>query len=138
MRWPLVSRDAYDLAVSQLAREQAHCRDLDARFTTLWADSADKVSRATYEALLEKYHALKVVGAAPPEPPRVMVERPANPIMDAVSLAGGNDMERRAFLGSWATQQRLAGTNEDDIVHQLLNWKSVDEDDEPQADRMRS
>lgn len=135
MRWPFVSRERYDAVLASAVAREADVARLHDRLLDLMREN---VPRSTYDGLLEKYHALKVVGAAPVEPHRVMVERPANPIMDAVSLAGGNDMERRAFLGSWATQQRLAGTNEDDIVHQLLNWKSVDEDDEPQADRMRS
>lgn len=124
MRWPWVSRARH----MEVRRAWIDARnDLSSAVVALH-DQRD-LSERRYADLLAKYHALKVAGASAPEPARTALVRPDNPIMDAISLASGADMERRGFLGAWATEQRLRGRVEEDIVHELLNWKSVDDDD---------
>jgi hypothetical protein len=87
--------------------------------------------KARYADLLEKYHALKLQGAATP-PPMVqgLAKRADDPIMDAISLAAGTDQERRRYLGNWVKQERMKGREQEAIVHDLLNWQVVGEGDE--------
>lgn len=85
------------------------------------------VERARFDALLEKYHALKLAGAGEPVTAPTPLERTKPSAVDEVigSVAGSNSRLRKQ-LKDYVVQQRFAGSDDKEIAHALLNW---DEDD---------
>ena len=82
---------------------------------------------ARYDALLEKYHALRLAGQAVPEPaPAPLPERERDPIADVIGVVAGSNATLRRQLVAHARRKRAEGEDETDIVHGLLNWEEDD------------
>lgn len=88
MKWPFVSR-----AGAEALRDVV---DAQARLLREIKDDAERAliaERARYDALLDKYHALRVAGANPKEPDRIIppAKQPPRPIMHAIRAISPRD-----------------------------------------------
>ena len=110
-RWPWVSRTAWDFAAQE-------CADLQRRVQAQAEDA--RVERIRYDALLDKYHALKLVGAAvpvTPSPPREPREH--DPIAAAIYARAGGDRRLIRAMGQFAKDQRTMGAGIEEILTQI-------------------
>lgn len=103
MRWPFVSRRAYD---DVKAMKNVECENYKALFKE-------------YRDLLDKYHALKVQGAAVPEGPRDA--KPIDPVSAAITQAAGHDPKLRALMAREAMRMRAAQFPDHEIVDAIQN-----------------
>lgn len=113
MRWPWVSRELADMACAQV-------RDYAARL--------QMVTR-NYDALLEKYHALKMQGATFSEPTRVVEQKRPDPVQDAITEKSGNRHGLKLHLTGWAAKQRALNVEDDKIINAITNWRSESDDE---------
>ena len=120
MRWPWVSRDASDLA--QRAATFAHEEAVAAVERANELKDALVVERARYDALFERYDALKVTGARPPL--EVAEISPVGEAIDAKVRQFGNSTRLRRILQSFATRERLRGMDSDAIIARVMDWSS--------------
>lgn len=98
MSWLPVPRSVYDAVLQQLT-------DANAR----------------YEALLEKYHALRLQYGANPLPTGRLEARPPNPVVEAIVAKAGSDTLRRAHLSRFASEQRGLGVADAEIAAAITN-----------------
>jgi hypothetical protein len=129
-RWPWVSRAnaREERRVNDLEAERRITRDREA----LLVRQAD-VAEMRYAALLEKYHALKVVGATPPVIPVIIPAEPVAPkplspiaqvIREQTSGGGRHDHALASHLWTYANQLKAGGKTEDEIVGALVEWQT--------------
>ena len=84
-------------------------------------------AQARYDALLEKYHALKLAGAAEPAPaPAPLPRTKATAVDEVIGAVAGSNSRLRKQLKDFAVAQRFAGSDEQEIAHALLNWQEDD------------
>lgn len=108
MRWPWVSREDFDAQTEQA--------------TSLLADE-----RQRYDALLEKYHALRTSGASVPEPkpePRKAPEPDA--VTQAIIKKSGNSKLLRKHYAEYVANCRAGGIGEDEIAQSILVGETDD------------
>lgn len=96
MQWPWVSRALNDFVVSQLLEE----REENAR-------------------LLEHLVALKVQGAAVPEPIPTLQRAPLDPVQAAITAKAGSDRQLRTLMGREAAKARAMGMSDAEIIQQI-------------------
>lgn len=89
MKWPWVSREAYDERAASLVRAVDQVGQLVA---------AAHDQRTRYDMLLEKYHALKLQGAAIPEPQPTLPKRERDPLIEAINAKAGSNHFLRARM----------------------------------------
>lgn len=107
MKWPWVSRAVVDEAEGQ-------ARELVGRSFALTQQL--ECERARYDALLEKYHALKVVGAAP-EVIRAPIEAPEpDPVTQAILARSHGNARLYQHHVAFANRQRALGIDETNIA----------------------
>lgn len=106
MRWP-VSAGAFDAVVTLLTAERA----------------AAQVAAARYDALLDKYHALRLVGGVSPQP---VAERRDDPVSQAIIAKARGNPALYAHYASYVATQRAMRIPEDSIVQSIL--RGVDDD----------
>lgn len=111
MRWPWVSRDVYE---SETRRAEA------------WKEQANRECDK-YESLLDKYHALKIQGAAVPEEPQKLAPTNMDPVMCAITAKAGPDRKLRAMMSRQAMLARAAGIPDMEIIQQIEQGVSVDD-----------
>lgn len=73
-------------------------------------------SRAQYEALLAKYHDLRVQGAAPP----AQVERAMDPVTQAIIARSRNNPLLHRHYQTYVAEQRAMGLDEGEIAQAIL------------------
>lgn len=113
-----VSRAALDAERTLAKQWEDWCRDL--------VNESD-AQRRRYDALLEKYHALKLAGASTPAPaPAPLPRTPANPLDEVIGTVAGTNSRLRKQLKDFAAIQRFQGADEQEITHMLLNWSEDD------------
>lgn len=81
--------------------------------------------RSRYDALLEKYHALKASGAAPELSPLTRPER--DPVIDAITYKAGTDSKLRSIMIQAAMAQRAADKSDEEIIKQIESGIADDE-----------
>lgn len=127
MIWPFGGRalyDAMDRARQSAASDAIHHAlrlVIDRQTGELAAE------RERYDALLEKYHALKLAGASTPEP-TVAHDRPTpDPLMQAITLrAAGNPQLRATMLRQLAEDRRNPLLSDMDIERRIQDGIAVD------------
>lgn len=108
MRWPWeTERELH----SALLREQ------EAHAMTKEALSQTKEMFVRYDDLLDKYHALKLSGATPPQPPPQPVQ--LDPVIAAINDASHRNPKLRALMSREAQRLRLAGFDDHEIIQQI-------------------
>lgn len=112
MKWPFVSRSAFDLAIEERYR-------VEARYDLL---------HAAYLELNGKMFATMVEATKKPEPTK-MPERTRDAVIDAIMVRAGSNGQIRAHLASWAMQQRRNQVPDDQIINNIVVWASPDDDD---------
>lgn len=108
MRWPFVSRSDYDIAMDSIEVFKVRAAEFRVQ-----AELADR----HYDDLLDKYHALKVSGATPPQPPPQPVQ--VDPVIAAINDASNRDPKLRALMSREAQRLRLAGFDDHEIIQQI-------------------
>lgn len=112
MKWPWVSRDdRLAVVVTEYARQTV---ELDQRW------------QARYDALLDKYHALKVSGASVPEPAPTLQHPDYDPVQAAITAKAGPDRKLRAMMRREAMQSRAAGIPDIEIIQAIEQGVTVD------------
>lgn len=96
MTLPWVSRGRYEDAIERL-----------------------RIRDAEYGRLFDKYDALRLQGASAPEPKPVLARKEADPVMQAISQAAGNNGALRALMVTQAMQDRRMGKDDDDIIDNI-------------------
>jgi hypothetical protein len=104
--WPWVSREAFDEVIRTMAYHQ----------------QAVNVANERYDALLEKYHALKLQGAEAPPPVTQYPPRTAEPddeLKALIAEQAGGDLRRRAIILRQLRQDRADGVSPEEIRRQI-------------------
>lgn len=112
MKWPVVSRAAFDLVTEEL-------RQSEARYDALWT---------SYDALNGRLFATLMEATKKPEPVK-MPERTRDQVIDAIMARAGTNGQLRAHLAAWAMQQRRSQVPDDQIINSIVIWASPDDDD---------
>lgn len=111
MSLPWVSRESYDMLI---ALHNATAQDLTASFER-------------FDALLEKYHALKLAGASVPEPKaEPQPPKEPDPVTSAIIARAGKSQALRKHYYEFVNEQRKEGVPDDEIAHAILT--GVDDD----------
>lgn len=95
-----------------------------------WWALREEVSkeRSRYDNLLEKYHALKIQGAAPePAPPPVMTPKAPDPVYEAITAAAGADRGLRASMSREAQRYRAMHIPDIEIIRRIQGGESDEE-----------
>lgn len=106
MSWPWVSRPLYDDAIQTVAA----MREREVLLTN------------RYDALMEKYHSLKLAGAAPEPKPSEVQPLPARVEDEArllISEICSTDYRKRSMMLKQLAMDRADGTNEDAILRAI-------------------
>lgn len=83
-----------------------------------WADLLAQ-ERARYDALLEKYHALKLAGAAEPVVGAPVPKAEPDPVLAAIRLAARGDAGLSHAMLQQVTRDRRAGLPDEFIINQI-------------------
>lgn len=119
MRWPWVNREIID--IQHRAFRAAHDRLVD-EVTNL---------RVERDAVLDKYHALKLQGASTPEP-KPTLERPTyDPVMGAITAKAGGDRRLRATMSRQAMSDRALGVPEQEIIQRIEQGVTLEDEGIP-------
>lgn len=118
MKWP-VSAAAFEAVVQLLAdeRKRSDERRREAR------DSIQELS-ARYEALLERYHALRVTGG---QLPQAVEPRPVDAVTQAIIAKSRGNPALYAHYGTYVATQRAMHVEEDEIANAIL--RGVEDND---------
>lgn len=111
MRLPWVSRAQYDLLQHNYERLY-QLRHEDARF----------------DALLDKYHSLRLQGANPVEAPKPQQPKEPDAVQYAISNRAGSNVGLRFHLSKWAAEQRFQKVEDGEIIDRINNWHSESDD----------
>lgn len=90
-----------------------------------WREQALK-DCARHDTLLEKYHALKVSGAAPAEPHPTLTRPEFDPVLAAITAKAGPDRKLRAMMSREAMEARRLGMPDHEIVAQIERGVELD------------
>ena len=111
---PFVSRWTVERIDQELADAKAENRRLSDR----------------YDALLEKYHSLRVTGAVPVEPVRLPEPEEPSAIDEAINAKAGRNPGLRRYLTQWAASERQKdGVTDESLAHAILHWDDGSSDD---------
>jgi len=94
MRWPFVSRDAYNLAIAQVAY---------------------------FQAKADQWEALYLAATKPVEKP-ALPEKVVDVVSRAIRDASGNNSALRGHLAHFARTERERGTSDEKIVAQIHEY----------------
>ena len=119
MRWPVMLRATHEAIVGPLRSESHALRAMD----DLWARQL-RAANASYDALLDKYHALREQHhEIPPAPPAPASPAEPDAVAQAIVMSAGSNLQLRRALGRYASEQRILGMDEDAIAKQILVWE---------------
>lgn len=120
MKWPWVSRAAYDalnehhLSVQATLLHQANSNAAD------WREE-----RTRYDSLLEKFTALRLAGAVVVPPPvtagAFAPPRPVDEMKELIDLQCGQDYRKRRMMLAQLAKDRAAGKSDDAIQREILS-----------------
>lgn len=110
MKWPCVSRLAFDLITAERDRALKRVDALEAHLDTVTA---------------------KLVQATEPAPKPTIPVREPDPIGEAIRTKAGANGALRAHLATWAKEQRLLGEEEQAVVMKILDWTQHQTDEIP-------
>lgn len=113
MRWPWIARD--DRIASVITEFARQTSELDRRW------------QSRYDDLLEKYHELKITGAAPLEPTKVLAHRELDPVTAAITAKAGADKRLRSMMSREAMHARQLGMPDHEIIAQIEHGVEWDE-----------
>ena len=119
MRWPWMSRRAHEV---ELARYQAAAARA--------AELLDALL-VRYDTLLDKYHALRVVGATIPEPKAPTPTRQPDPLEPFITTAHPT---LRALALRQLRQDRAAGMTDEEIMQRMREGVTTRDEDADSAD----
>ena len=140
MGWFWVSRARYEEAWGEMQASRQLVRECHAEMDKMRATVEDahqlvrdarmgvEASLGRYDALLEKYHALRLMGGAPERKLEPLPIAKRDEIADAIELAAGNDSALQRHLNRFAKTQKLDGASEHDIIQAIIHWRSDDGD----------
>lgn len=114
----LITRKHYDAICEAVRVLGAVCEDYKGHL---------KSERARFDTLLANYHALKLSGAAVPDPkpePRPIPE--PDIVTQAIIQRAGTSKQLRKQYAEFVTEQRREGVSDDEIAHAILT--GVDDD----------
>lgn len=72
-----------------------------------------------YQDLLDKYHALKLQGAAEPVAPIAPAPRPIDPIMQEIAAQCGGNTAKRGLMLRQVARDRKAGLDDEVILSRI-------------------
>ena len=119
MRWPFVSRAAYDSIVA--SRDLLHAMYQHERAMVM-----DEWKR--YDELLDRYHALRLQGQTVTPPRPDIQPAPPSPVEDAIAERSGSNGALKRHLTRIADQMRAAKKSDEEIITTLTKWRDPDED----------
>lgn len=128
MRWPFVSRGKYEMAFNLhiAVRDQ-----YSARLEMAQHNLAEM--RKQYDALLDKYHALRAAGANPTSHALPPAPRPAKPADEAIESVverfGGNAKLRRRLQKYVNLERQKPDADEERIAENVLHWRDPESED---------
>lgn len=112
MRWPWVSREQYQAALS---------------LSTLWQEIGEE-RQARYDDLLAKYHELRVVkGAETPIHSQPMAPAEPSAIEEAINARAGRNPALRRYLTNYANGQVRQSGDPEQIAADIMRWRDPDE-----------
>jgi len=117
MRWPWVSRELY---------ERVYVSDEE------WQDAYDKLqadANTRYDALLAKYHALRLQGATAAEPRQPVEAKEPDAVHWAIMQRAGNNRALSGYLSGWAQTQRRDDVPDGEIIERISNWHNANDDE---------
>ncbi len=121
-----VSRSRYQECWTEMQDARKAMRAAEEKSNALVATLRHEHER--YDNLLEKYHALRLMGGAPERKLEPLPIAQRDEIADAIELAAGNDGALQRHLNRFAKQQKLDGASEHDIIQAIIHWRSDDDD----------
>jgi len=120
-----VARSAYDLALAQLNAQRQASQESDVR----WVAESNH-ARESYDALLTRYHQLKLQGYTEPVPtPTPLPVQPDDPIEKAINVAsrGMGPIVRDGMFRQAAIDEAMGVKKEDIAQRILLGTRPMDE-----------
>ena len=118
MRWP-VSAATHDAVLALLADERQRADD-----TRRSVRDHIQELHTRYDALLEKYHALKVAGGAPPQ---AVAERPVDVVTQAIITKSRGNPTLYAHYGSYVAKARAMHIDEEVIADAIMRGEDDDQ-----------
>ena len=123
MIWPFVSR-----ALLTIAERRADA--CERREATLHEHYGQMLLREQerFDALAERYHTLKLLGGAPPNPAPAPAQKPVpDPVTQAIIMKAGTSRQLRLHYAGYVTEQRAAGVSDEDIAQAIIQGVTDDE-----------
>lgn len=88
------------------------------------AERRAEQERRRFDALLEKYHALKLAGAGESAPATKPLQRSApDPVAEVIADRAGPNPRLRTQLTLFAASERRNGVPDLEIAKQILHWQ---------------
>lgn len=112
MKWPWVSRGVYEITQALVIQEHNAAMNIQIRF----------------DALLEKYHTLKVSGASVPEPAPTLHRPEFDAVQAAITAKAGPEKRLRAMMSREAMQSRAAGIPDIEIIQAIEQGVTMDDE----------
>jgi len=111
MRWPFVSRFAFDVLIESRDAWQRQCVAANAR-----AAAAESRYHTLADKLTER--------AAP-----VVKEQKKDDLAEVIALRAGADLSLRRHLSAWAQAELRAGKTPTDVQNGILHWQGDGDED---------
>lgn len=90
-------------------------------------DRAER-AEARYDALLDKYHSLKLQGANPSPASQSVIAKELSPVDWAIQEKAGSNHRLRLYLTGWAAKQSAANVEPEQIIDRISNWHDESDD----------
>lgn len=117
MKWPGV-------ALLERLLTQSHADLLAERAAS---DAARIEADTRYNALLEKFTALRLAGAVVPEPVPLPIERKRDPCAEAIMAKAGRDTHLQQMMFEQLGKDRRAGKSDDAILVEIQTGEPPDQ-----------
>lgn len=100
----------------------------DVRDSLTYAREEAREQRARYDALLDKYHALRVAGANPAAPaPEPQAKAAPDPVTQAMIARGAGNRALMKHYAQYVTEERAKGTTEATIAANILAGETMED-----------
>lgn len=130
MRWPWVSREAFNILERRRVDAEERIRPLHEHYGAMLTRE-----QARYDALLDKYHALRVAGANPREPDRIIPppKQPPRPIMHAIrAISPRDDAAYFANLKLYRDNEEKADADPEQFAERIRRGRLTGDEPTPQ------
>jgi hypothetical protein len=130
MKWPFVSRREYERVQRLYGDENvSFCQASTRAFS---AECEAKRERDRYDALLDKYHALKLNGATIPEPVVTAQKKEPDPLVQTINvLSAGKPGLRAQMMAQLAADRRNPLMDDADILQRIQQGNPAYEEGVP-------